>query len=61
MRARRVYNGTGGAIGEHAPLVQHDHLIVVTDLVDQMGCPKDAYSFLGDEASHNLKKFRRAP
>src|SRR5271154_2374446 len=48
----------GGAIGEHAPLMQHDHLIVVTDLVDQVGRPKDAYSLLGDEASYNLEKSR---
>src|SRR3984957_2461242 len=55
MRGRRAHNGMGGAVCEHAPLVQHDHMIIVADLVDQMGRPKDAYSFLGDEASYNLK------
>ena len=55
MRPRGAHNGTGGAVGEHAPLVQHNHMIIVADLVDEVGRPKDAYSFLSDETSYDLE------
>ena len=55
MRARRAYDGTREAVSKHAAFVQQDHMIVVANLVDEMGRPKDANSFVGDEASHHLE------
>src|SRR5258707_5807038 len=55
MGASCANNGTGRAVGEHAPLVEHDYMIVVAYLVDQVGRPKDAYSFVGDQTPNDLE------
>ena len=41
--------------------MQNDDMIVVANLVDEMGRPEDADSLVGDEAAHDLEKASRAP
>jgi hypothetical protein len=41
-----------GAVAEHAALMQHDHLVGIGGLVDQMRRPQHADALLGDEAAH---------
>ncbi len=36
--------------------MQNDDMIVVANLVDEMGRPEDADSLVGDEAAHDLEK-----
>ena len=54
-------HGARCAVGEHAALVQHDHVILVANLVDEMGRPQDADPFVGDETAHDLEDLRPAP
>ena len=54
-------DGTGRTIREHAPFMQNDDMIVVANLVDEMGRPEDADALVRDEAAHDLKNVRRAP
>ena len=50
-RTTRV-EGDVNWIGQHAALMQHNHLIVVGDLVDQVRRPQHANAFLGDQLAH---------
>ena len=36
-------------------MMQHDNMIVIANLVDEMGRPKDAYSLVRDEAPDDLE------
>ena len=60
-RARRADDGTRGAVSEHAALVQHDHMIVIADLVDQMRRPQHGDPALAHQAAHmsDDRRFRR--
>ncbi len=49
--AGRRDDRVGAVVGEHAPLVQHDDLVVGTDLVDEMRGPQHADAILRHEAA----------
>ena len=35
--------------------MQHHNMIVITNLVDEMGRPKDAYAFVSDKGPYDLE------
>jgi hypothetical protein len=45
----------GRAVREHAPVVKHNNMVLIADLVDEMGRPKDTYSLVSDEGPYDCE------